>query len=327
MIRLVPDKPHLFQAIDIGSNAVRVRTWSLRPSDDGGDGVTTDLAAYRRHPLRLGASVFATGRLSDATIEALAEILRPSGRDLAEGRLAAVWAVGTSALREAANAPEACRRWREVADIETRVLTGDQEARLIALGVLGRHGQAGRLHVILDVGGGSSELILTRGPEVVHAQSFPIGAVRLRRQSFEDADPPTPAQIAQARACIHAAIDAGWLASGLPDALEGIGLAGTATTLWRMANGAPEVPPEGGMLDREQVNGLIEAMAPLTAAQILARWPSIEPDRTEVILAGALILEAFIARLGLARLRVVMSGVSDGLLQSYLAQIAADGQK
>jgi exopolyphosphatase/guanosine-5'-triphosphate,3'-diphosphate pyrophosphatase len=303
-----------FLAIDIGSNAVRLKTWRLPP---GGPPEADD---FQRHPIRLGTSVFGEGALDDAVADRLVDLLREGRRRLDDGRLVAVRAVATSALREARNRESFRRRCIEEAGIDVRVPTGKEEARLMALGALGRQARPDRSHLLLDIGGGSSEIIRTIGLQVRQARSLPLGAVRLRRRCWPDADPPSPDQRRLAEQTIEQALDAaGGLEPAAPQT-DAIGLAGTIVTLHRMLMRAGRIADGSMDLARQQVVELTERLAAMPAAAIAAAY-AIEPDRADVILGGALILLALLRRLGLDRLRVVPGGVADGLLEEYLMEM------
>jgi exopolyphosphatase/guanosine-5'-triphosphate,3'-diphosphate pyrophosphatase len=319
-IRTPPD----FLAIDIGSNAVKMKSWRLPAA---GVPVQTD---FQRHAIRLGAGVFADGNADPTAVERLAALLAETRR--AVGLRCTIRAIATSALREAKNREAVVTRLREASGIDVRVLSGEEEARLMALGVLGRRANSGPLaetpHLLLDIGGGSSEIIRTRGAEVIEARSYPLGAVRLRRQCFADADPPSAEQTRRAEAWIEEHLKAcGGIAPAAPGA-DMIGLAGTITTLAKMLRFDADVgvgetfdplPEESGPISMKQIRELSNRMATMPAVAIAAAYP-IEPDRAEVIFAGAVILIRLLHLLKVDQFRVAVTGIADGLLEESLIQ-------
>ena len=174
-----------FSLIDLGTNAVRFDVHELLP--DGG----SRRLHRERLMVRLGDGVFQGGRLSrsgmDRTLAAFESFARTS-KDL---RVEKVAAVGTSALREASNSDELTGLLRRRTGIEVRVISGAEESRLIALGVLRNEKTPKGVFSVVDVGGGSVEIILCRDGRAGRSVSVDLGVARLQ-QAFLKASPPRP---------------------------------------------------------------------------------------------------------------------------------------
>lgn len=188
-----------YAAVDIGSNSVRMLAAEV--DDDG-----TRILAQERQVTRLGEGVFRDGRISEEALAFLvAQLARFSG---IYGRLeiSGVRAVATSAVRDANNQAEFLRRTAEALGTEVEIISGPEEARLIHLGVQARWSRPGERTLIIDVGGGSAELILSDGAHLVDAVSKPCGAVRLK-ELFLKHDPAEPDEISRLQSFINEKLD------------------------------------------------------------------------------------------------------------------------
>src|SRR5947209_6575993 len=173
-----------YAAVDIGSNSVRM----LAAEVAGGQ---TKILAEDREVTRLGESVFRSGVISAEALEFLLATLSRMASTYSRLEPAGIRAVATSAVRDASNQREFLERTSAIIGPSVEIISGPEEARLIHLGVHSRWPRPKELTLIIDVGGGSAELIISRGSEIVDAVSKPLGAVRLT-QMFLQSDPPTP---------------------------------------------------------------------------------------------------------------------------------------
>ena len=176
-----------FAALDLGSNALRLRIVEAHASGSGREQLSLlpdGAASWRelvslRAPVRLGAEVFVTGKLASSSIGQACAALREFRQAMDDAKVDVYRATATSAVREASNGTTLVERARREAGIELEVIEGIEEARLIQLAVVRRLGLADRRALLVDVGGGSTELTyLDRGTSV-WAISLPIGTVRL----------------------------------------------------------------------------------------------------------------------------------------------------
>lgn len=195
-----------FGAIDVGSNAIRLRVVEVhQPSKDASQldlglpaGGEWREVSSQRAAVRLGSEVFLTGKLAPASIGAACAALRDFKNAMDDARVDAYRAVATSAVREASNSATLVERARREAGIDLEVIEGVEEARIIALAVARRldHGSGDAL--LVDVGGGSTELTHLHDGEHAFSVSLPIGTVRLL-ESFmspkREGDPPKGAAL------------------------------------------------------------------------------------------------------------------------------------
>src|SRR5579862_5291506 len=166
-----PAEEPVIAAIDAGTNAVRLEIARLRP--DG----TLDVLHQERDPVRPGEGLFLSGAMPRATLERLLAALRRYGA-LCRRYRARIRAVATSAVREARNREDIIRRVQAEAGFRLEVISGQEEARLICLGVL-EGAPAGRRSLVVDIGGGSTEIAPASGERALKLFSVEVGAVRL----------------------------------------------------------------------------------------------------------------------------------------------------
>jgi exopolyphosphatase / guanosine-5'-triphosphate,3'-diphosphate pyrophosphatase len=177
-----------YAAIDIGSNSVRMLTAETAP------GRATKILAAERQVTRLGAGVFRNGHIPPEAIELVCENLSRMAQTYNKLDVIGVRAVATSAVRDASNQQEFLERASAVLGTPVEIISGQEEARLIHLGVEARWPQPDKRVLIVDVGGGSAEIILGESGALSEAFSKPLGAVRLT-EVFLKSDPATPVEL------------------------------------------------------------------------------------------------------------------------------------
>ncbi len=176
-----------FAALDLGSNALRLRIVEAHASGLGREqlsllpeaGASWRELVSLRAPVRLGAEVFVTGRLASASIGQACAALREFRQAMDDAKVDVYRATATSAVREASNGTTLVERARREAGIELEVIEGIEEARLVQLSVARRLGLSDKRALLVDVGGGSTELTYLDRGRTVWAISLPIGNVRL----------------------------------------------------------------------------------------------------------------------------------------------------
>src|SRR5262245_33956124 len=179
-----------FAALDLGSNALRLRIIEAHAAVTGREQLSLlpDAAASSsswrevvslRASVRLGSEVFVTGKLAMSSIGQACAALREFRQSMDDAKVDAYRAIATSAVREAANGSTLVERARREAGIELDVIEGIEEARLIQIAVVRRLGLADKRALLVDVGGGSTELTFLDKGRSAWALSLPIGTVRL----------------------------------------------------------------------------------------------------------------------------------------------------
>jgi exopolyphosphatase / guanosine-5'-triphosphate,3'-diphosphate pyrophosphatase len=292
-----PNLEPVLAAIDVGTNAVRLEM--ARPLPDG----NIEMVHLERDPVRPGEGLFTTGVISRPVADRLLSTLRRYGA-LCRRFHARVRAIATSAVREARNRDEIVRRVRSEAGLNLEVVSGKEEARLICLGVL--HGKpASSRSLVIDVGGGSTELALAQGERPLELWSIAIGAVRLA-ELFGASGTITDKQLALMR---HYAREAVGEAVPPPHRAwprNALGSSGTARAVisFAAAEGTGHVT----------VRQLGRAVDELAALGFMGRRRRFDSRRADIIVSGAVILEAVARHLSLASITAVDRSLRHGVL-------------
>src|SRR5438094_435861 len=228
-------------AIDVGSNSVHVVV-----ADVSADG-RVEVVDRVKEMVRLGRHTFTTGRLPSAAMDLAVGAVKTFARLAHARRVVRMRAVATSAVREARNGMAFVRRLRRETGLPVKVITGAEEARLIFRAAQHALGLRGGPHLLLDVGGGSVELVLVQQGRPLWLRSLPLGAARLAER-FLISDPPTNRQIQRLEK--HLARELGSLLTSARHAgvARVIGTSGTVNTLVAMAAAARELLNHAALL-------------------------------------------------------------------------------
>jgi exopolyphosphatase / guanosine-5'-triphosphate,3'-diphosphate pyrophosphatase len=283
--------------IDIGSNTTR-----LLVADCAGRQVT--LVHQERAFTRIGRGLAASGAISEAKIGEVVAVVADQLAAAREHGAGTIRGVATAAIRRAANGPALVEAIAGRTGLRVEILSSQEEARLAFLGAATTLAQApaGRLGVI-DVGGGSSELVVGMAPDQVGWwASVDLGSGALTEHSLAS-DPPRPQELAAARSEIAAALSG--LRPPRPELTVAVG--GSATSLSRLA---------GPTLDPGRLERLLALLTSEPAAAVAQSY-EIDPQRARLLPAGLLILEGIADLLG-AALTVGQGGIREGVLLEAL---------
>ena len=279
--------------IDCGTNTIRLLV------ADPGRGMGLSEVDRRLELVRLGQGVDATRRFHpDALARTLAAVDTYAAR-IRELGVDQVRFLATSAARDVSNRDEFFDGVRDRLGVDVDVITGDEEARLSFLGALSGGPVSAGPVLVMDVGGGSTELILgDLDGSVRVARSLDMGSVRIRER-FLAGDPPTAAEVGAARAFVDQLLDS----SGIPmaEAATWIGVAGTTTSLSAVSQGLTaydRTRVHNSIVAVDEITRLSEQLLATPVDEVLAAYPMLQRLRAEVICAGALIVEQVAARVG-----------------------------
>jgi exopolyphosphatase/guanosine-5'-triphosphate,3'-diphosphate pyrophosphatase len=292
--------------IDLGSNSFRLVVFTAR---DGWWKRTDEIY----EAVRIGEGLAATGELGEegmaraqATIEVFAHFCEASGL-----RPSDVHAVATSAIRDATNAREFLDRAEAASGLKVRVLSREQEAHYGYLAAV--NSTTLDDGVMLDLGGGSMQLVHVEGRHARELESWPLGAVRTTERFLADDKPAKPKQLRELRTFVAGALEgAPWL-RGSGDRIVGIG--GTVRNLAAAAQrdaGIPEFGVQGFVLTREALDHLVDELAALPPSE-RARVPGIKESRADLILAGAVVVQTVLETGGFEALEVTEAGLREGV--------------
>ncbi len=304
-----------FAAIDIGTNSIRLAV----VRSEANQKITT--LAQHREVVRLGEGEFTTDRMTPDAIRRgalvcvkFAEVARGFGAT-------EIVAFATSAVREAENRDEFIERVREDAQIEVRVISGVEEARLIWLGVSSGFDLGDRKAVEIDIGGGSTEVIVGNAQEHLLLDSMKLGAVRLSERFFPNEEPVSDADFAKAQDYVRGV--AGLIGRRVRDLGFdfAIGSAGTINALGEIV--ARNRSDGSGGPGRNVTFRLAELQSVTTMLRRLTleerrRVPGMDAARADIILGGAAIIQTLMEDFGAEKITVSDRGLRDGILLDHL---------
>jgi exopolyphosphatase / guanosine-5'-triphosphate,3'-diphosphate pyrophosphatase len=308
------ENPQRVAVIDVGSNSTRL----LIADIDGGVAVVE----RQSRVTRLGRGVDLSGQLADEAIEAACaaiadyvEICRDSGTER-------VAAIATSAVRDAANGEAFVAELRERFALSARVLDGEEEALATYRGATAEQPPAIPT-LIIDIGGGSTEMIVGTGTEIAYHASLQAGVVRHTERHISG-DPPTAVELEALADDIRALIADALAGRDEARASAGIAVAGTPTSLAAVELGLEPYDPSrvhGRVLSLEMIQRLLSrfASAPLAERQAI---PGLHPDRAPNIIAGCVILVEAMRAFELDRIQVSEHDILYGMALETASQSA-----
>ncbi len=280
-------------AIDCGTNSIR-----LLIADPDGHGGLIDVVRTLE-VVRLGEGVDRTGQFSPGALDRTLAAVRTYAELCREHGAERIRFVATSATRDAANRAEFTDAVYAILGVLVEVIPGSEEAALSfsgALTALAASDHRTLKHLVVDLGGGSTELVLgSSTPE--SAYSMDVGCVRLAERNIVS-DPPSESELAAIRSDVTAALDIATATVDLSQATEVIGVAGTVTTITAHALGLTSYDPvaiNGSRLPLAAVLSSCEALTRMPRAE-RATLPYMHPGRVDVIASGAVIWATVLQR-------------------------------
>jgi exopolyphosphatase / guanosine-5'-triphosphate,3'-diphosphate pyrophosphatase len=305
-------------AIDIGTNSIHLL---IAEVDEQLPSFSVLLA--EKATTRLGERDPVSGDLSSEAMERAFRTLRHDCQLAESYGVEQIVTAATSAVREAPNGGQFLQTLLDQLSLEVDLVSGPEEARLIYLGVLSGMAFGDRPHSIIDIGGGSTELVLADGSDARVLTSTRIGAVRLQRE-FCHLDPLPASRRGFLQAYIQGAMDPA--VAELKKALRPgetaqlVGTSGTAMALAALAAAEDPTPPlklQGYRLSKERIDHLVARLVAMTPEQRRG-LTAINERRAEIIVPGALILQTTMAMLGARDLLVCDRALREGLIVDWM---------
>lgn len=302
-------------AIDAGSNTIHlvvaeavVGGFDLRTLDD------------RLELIRLGADVSETGAIGEERAARAIAAIRAQAARARELGVNTVLGIATEGVRAAANAGEFLRRVEAETGVRLELVTGDQEAALTYWGVTSGTDTSDARRVVLDLGGGSLEIVVGNGGAIEWRVSLPLGSGAIHDR-YAPADPPVADELARARDVVAGVLQP--LDVPLPIGMV-LACGGTATTLVSLAAQALSAAKTGEAnesalrpLSRGQLDALVALLQSLPAAEVSRRY-KVDEARARLLGAGAVVLLQTADWLGVDTLQVSRRGIREGALLAYL---------
>ena len=292
-------------AIDVGSNTVHIVVAHCEPDD-------LTILADEQEILRIGESVNATGAISDQkreeTVATLLEYKSLAERYGAES----IFVIATEAIRKATNSNEFLAYVRELTGLDTQIIQGNVESALTFYGAtyeLNHKLRAHEMMGVMDLGGGSTELVLAKHSQILWETSIPIGSGWLHDR-YLPADPPTFDDLDVVRTFLRNYFQ-GLHMKPLPSVLVATG--GSANSLLLLGRRAFGLPTNVSRLTHDDLVRCEGLLFALPADELAERYEQSH-KRTRVLPAGALIIQAVMEYLHLEEIRVSQHGIREGAL-------------
>jgi exopolyphosphatase/guanosine-5'-triphosphate,3'-diphosphate pyrophosphatase len=304
-------------AIDVGSNAIRLLCGELA------DPASRPVVLHsERAPIRLGHSVFLSGRLADEPIGAAIEALRSFKDTMASLGVALYRAVATSAVREAKNGEAFVARVRKEVGLELLVISGAEEARLVHAGVRRALPLGARRHVIADLGGGSVEVMLVDETGILWSESHTLGSVRLLEELSRPDEEPGHLRTLLSEYVAGLRIPP--TPPGGPPIGGFIATGGNIESLAELAGARPGDP--AAKISLERLRAVIESLARLSFRERVTTL-KLREDRADVILPAALVYERLCVLCGCDEILVPFVGLKDGLLVDLVEEASGKHER
>lgn len=313
-----------FAALDLGTNNCRLLV--ARPSPDG----FRVIDAFSRI-VRLGEGLSRTGRLSEEAIRRTIDALRICSRKMRRRLVVRSRHVATEACRRAANCDQFLRRVRNETGIDLEIISTDEEAHLALAGCSPLLEGTEPRGLVFDIGGGSTELIWTsfdagRKPNgLLETLSLPIGVITLAERFGGDRfDAQIYGEMVEGVEALLREFDSTHRIAEAVRAgqVQMLGTSGTVTTLASVSRRLPRYDRslvDGTYLDRETVRTLSQRLARMSYRE-RAEIGCIGPERADLVVAGAAILDAIWNMWPVPRLRVADRGLREGILLNLMAE-------
>jgi exopolyphosphatase/guanosine-5'-triphosphate,3'-diphosphate pyrophosphatase len=304
-----------YAAVDVGSNSVRMLAAEVV------SGGKIQPLAQDRQVTRLGASVFKNGVIAQDAMQFVCENLARMAQEFKKAEVTAVRAVATSAVRDASNQEEFLQKASGALGSPVEIISGQEEARLIHLGVQGRWPQSGERVLMVDVGGGSTEIILSDRGALSVAFSKPLGAVRLT-EVFLGSDPPTELELRQLERYIDEKLATPLERIGVQPFSRMIGTSATAAALVCAVNRIPRARRNEADRLRATTSQIRKLYEELRTRDLAARRKTlgIGPRRADLIVAGTAVFLRVLQLFRHSSMYYSAAGVRDGIIADLAAR-------
>lgn len=300
--------------LDVGSNSIHMILVEILPD------FSCKILDRFKDVTRLGEETFKTGSFASDAIARGAEVVRNLATLARNRGFTRIEAVATSAVREAANGGELIEAIEQQTGIRVRVVTGQEEARLIYLGVRHSMDFGDRNVLIADVGGGSVELIVGNRNRLLHAASLKLGAIRLKDLYLKQ-DTPSTGRLERLAEAVEAQLKAAlprFKKIGFDEFVGTSGMIGNLAEIMHFHKTGRPIPQLN--LARFSYKEVVAAEKLLlkTPLKHRAEIPGVDPKRADVLVPATIVLRAIMERLDIPELIVSDKAIREGLLSDFI---------
>lgn len=298
-------------AIDVGTNSTKMTIADV--SDNGLITVVDEFSEVTRLGRGVDSKRYLAQSSMDDTINAISRFKKEAGNKGSSEILI----TGTSALRDASNGQQFINNVYDKTNLTIEVINGNREASLAHSAIIYDPSLAIDInveHLVFDIGGGSTELIIGKGNNILKQSSLDIGAVRLTERFLKD-DPPTSPQITEANECIH-----GWLDDyGFSSEIQCVaGIGGTALNIAGVLENGIKEKVHGRRVTAIELSSLLERFISIPLDQ-RKNITGLEPARADIITAGVLILIEILNYINMDGFIVSTRGLRYGIIAEWAA--------
>ena len=303
-------------AIDIGTNSLHMIVVRVRPD------LSFEVIDREKEMVRLGAGGLDGRALTPEAMQTALQVLSKFRRIAESHSVDETVAVATSAVREAENGGEFLHAITEQTGIRARVISGTDEARLIHLAAAYGISMPGETAVTVDIGGGSVEITRGAGATIDAGRSFKLGVIRLTER-FVKSDPIEPRD--ERKLVRHIASELGEYLDGLAQAGfdRVVGTSGTVLSLGAVVL-ADQARAPGGSLRNRRISGKqlrrVRNLLTDVGLEKRLRVPGLDPRRADLAVAGAILLDTIVRRLGATEITLCDLSLREGLVLDYIAR-------
>ena len=301
--------------IDLGTNSVRFDVYEVK-----------ELGEVRRlhrekQMVRLGDGLFDRGVLSEPAIKRTVDAIDSFSKRIKQLGVSDVRAFATSAVRDSKNPQDLLKEVKSKAGIQIEVISGDQEALLIAKGILNNEVTPSGVFALIDIGGGSTEVSICQKKTILDRFSFKLGANRLHQMFLKSSPPQGNGKgedlLAPLRTHIRSVIEPVVQKRNWPKLMIGIGSSGTARAIEKI------LKKKDSKVDPFRVDALgdlVKKLVPLTQKELL-KIPGMDPKRVDIMLAGTVLLEEFGRAFHLKKFYTTEYSLRDGIFEEMMESL------
>ena len=312
--------------IDLGTNSIR---FDIHEVSANRSGALLHRRLYREKTMvRLGQNLFLAGKLSEESKRRTLEAIVSFHETMAALEVDKVVAFGTAAMRDASDGEAFLEEIKKKTSIDFRIISGLEEAGLIAQGILKNEPNPPKgVFALIDIGGGSTEINICRGGKVIHSHSFNLGVAKLQ-QVFLKRQPPIKDKkhnpIQDLRNFIKSVVLPHAIIDHWPKVPKVIGSSGSIIAMAKLAN--KDRDAGNRPFERKILSKTVNAIQTKTPAELLS-MPGMEPKRVDLILAGGILLDELCQIIGAKEIRTTEFALRDGILESELARFSNQKSK
>ncbi|MBS1958707.1 MAG: Ppx/GppA family phosphatase [Bdellovibrionales bacterium] len=312
--------------IDLGTNSIRFDIHEVHATKSG---TIQHRRLYREKAMvRLGQNLFIDGRLAEESKRRTLEAVHSFRETLDALQVTKTIAFGTAAVRDASDGEAFLKEIEDQTGIEFRVISGAEEASLIAKGVMELEDTPKGAFALVDIGGGSTEISICKGNKVLHSESFNLGVAKLQ-QVFLKTQPPTEAKkgqtdaVTQLRNFIKSVVVPKMMIERWPRVERIIGSSGSVIALAKLAKKDKDSAKN---FSRKELGKIVGSIRYKTSAELLS-MKGMEPKRVDLILAGAVLLDELAQLMSAKEIRPTEFALRDGILVDQLERFKKSKNK